>query len=85
MTQALRVRLTGRAARFVWLLQDFGHLDDERMNELYIALAELGGTPAEQLIDLPVVRRVAAAILFGSESLELDRGVLAEDWPILFS
>jgi hypothetical protein len=89
LNQPLRVRLTGRAARFLGVLRDFGHIDDARETELYIALAELAGDPNEVVVDLPIVRRVAAAVLFGHGSPEIlddiEEGVLSEDWPLLFS
>lgn len=87
MNGALRVRLTGRAMRFLWLLQDFGHLDEDRLNEIFIGLADIAGNTKEQPVDLPLVRRVAAAVLFGQgENLrDIESGVLAEDWPLLFS
>lgn len=89
MTPPLRIRLTGRAHRFLNLLQDFGHIDDGRIDELLVTVAEMGGPGAETTIDLPVVRRVAAIFLFGNghpDALQdLDQGILAEDWPFLFS
>ena len=82
------VRLTGRAARWIHLLHDFGHLDGESVDRLLIAVAdlhaELGGEP-DAWIDLPLVRRAAAVLLLtlrddGSMSM-----ILEEDWPLLFS
>ncbi len=85
----MRVRLTGRATRFLGVLREFGHIDEDRLDELFVALTELAGGADEPLVDLPDVRRMAAAILFGpgdEQSLdEIEKGVLAEDWPLLFS
>lgn len=88
----LRARLTGRAQRFLWLAQDFGHLDERRLEEVFVTLGELGGATEEPL-DLPVVRRVVASIVFNGlgsgdpgEPDGLDpTSPLAEDWPLLFS
>ena len=89
MNDVLRVKLTGRAARFLDMLREFGHVDEEHLDEIYVALAEMSGSAEEALVDLPDVRRMAAAVLFDpgdAEAVEaLEKGVLAEDWPILFS
>ena len=81
------VRLTGRAARFVQILQDFGHVDAEGADRLLVAVSELhvelGGKPDEPA-DIDIVKR-AAAMLFmppGDEPLPV---VLEEDWSLLFS
>jgi len=71
------------------LLQDFGHMDEEQLQDLYITLADIAGAPNEVAADLPLVRRVAAAMLFEDGNMEalkeIESGVLAEDWPFLFS
>lgn len=89
MNDVLRVKLTGRAARFLDMLREFGHVDEEHLDEIFVALAEMSGGADEALVDLPDVRRMAAAVLFDpgdAESIEaMEKGVLAEDWPILFS
>ena len=86
MEQPRRVRLTGRAARFLHVLEDFGHLDDDQLDELLVALADMAGSDKEETVDLPLVRRVAAAILFGrGGSSEAESGALGEDWALLFS
>lgn len=76
-------RLTGRASRFVFMLREFGHLDDEGVNRVLLGAADLrpGGAG---LIDLPDVRRAAAMVLF-PDGDEPPTGLLAADWPILFS
>lgn len=81
------VRLTGRATRWVHLLQDFGHLDLDGVDRLLIAVAdlhaELGGPPGGW-IDLPVVRRAAAMLLTATDDGQLP-AILEEDWQLLFS
>ncbi|MEQ1506228.1 MAG: hypothetical protein ABMB14_28610 [Myxococcota bacterium] len=81
------VRLTGRAARWVHLLHDFGHLDDQGVDRLLIAVAdlhaELGGAD-EGWIDLPLVRRAAAVLLTATREDGLLPLILEEDWPLLF-
>jgi hypothetical protein len=77
------VRLTGRAARYLQILQDFGHLDDEQVARVVLAVPGATGRRLP-LADLPDVRRAAASLLFDRSQGELD-GVLAEDWPLLFS
>lgn len=80
------VRLTGRATRWVHLLQDFGHLDQDGVDRLLITVAdlhaELGGA-AEGWVDLPLVRRAAALVLTASDDGSLPL-ILEEDWPLLF-
>lgn len=81
----ITIRLTGRAARWVRLLQDFGHLDNEGVDRLLIGIADLytDAHPPDELIDLPVVRR-AAAVLLCSDGMPLSP-LLEEDWTILFA
>lgn len=80
------VRLTGRAARWVRLLQDFGHLDSDGVDRLLVAVAdlhaELGGG-RDGWVDLPLVRRAAAVLLCSSDG-QLPP-ILEEDWPLLFA
>jgi hypothetical protein len=80
------VRLTGRAARWVQLVQDFGHLDQDGVDRLLIAVADLHaeGMGTDGLIDLPAVRRAAAILLaHPPDDGELPL-ILEEDWPLLF-
>lgn len=83
---AITVRLTGRAARWVQLLLDFGHVDPDGADRLLVAVAELHAEEgdAESLADLPLVKR-AAAMLFAPDGDEPLPGILEEDWPLLFS
>lgn len=87
MSDALRARLTGSAARFIGLLRDFGHLDDRAVTEILIAAAEEATGRDEVQIDLATMRRISGRYLFerGSGEIEAGRGILVEDWPLLFS
>jgi hypothetical protein len=79
--------LTGRANRWLKLLEDFGHLTPEGMDRLYVGIAELAlqsGHPPDQPVDLPLARR-AAALLLAPEGDEPLPPILDEDWPLLFS
>lgn len=78
------VQLTGRASRFVFMLRDFGHLDDEGVNQLLLGAADLRGPGAVGPVDLPEVRRAAAMLLF-TEDEGPPSPLLQADWPILFS
>ncbi len=84
MTDVPNVRLTGRAARFVQMLQDFGHLDSESADRLLLGVADLRGPDVDAMVDLPQVKRAAAMLLF-PEGPDGHTGVLAQDWAILFS
>lgn len=77
-------RLSGRAARFVQMLRDFGHLDDEGVNRLVLGAADLLGPGANGEVGLAEVRRAAAMMLF-PEGPEDNGPILEADWPILFS
>jgi len=91
-----QIRLTGRAARFVELLGEYGHLDAEAINRVLLGAAELKTDGADVPVDVDIVRKAAAMLLFPGldspvtalpASLELAVGptALAEDWPLLFS
>ncbi len=79
-----RARLSGRAHQFLLMLRDFGHLDEEGADRLVVAACDMVTDP-NGVIELHVVRRMAAMMLapVGPEG-ELS-AVLAEDWPVLFS
>ncbi|MEZ4241303.1 MAG: hypothetical protein R3F59_35125 [Myxococcota bacterium] len=81
----MTVRLTGRATRWVHLLQDFGHLDMDGVDRLLVTAAELHaemGGPADGWVDLPLVRRAAALVLTSQDDGSLPL-ILEEDWPLL--
>lgn len=79
------VRLTGRAARFLRLLQDLGHLDDGQVTDVLLSLRANPGTRAQVWADVDAVRSAAALILFHREDGGAIPPILAEDWPLLFS
>ena len=85
MNQVPTVRLTGRASRFLSMLVDFGHLDDARLDDLLVAVADTYGTaPTPTLVDLVHVRPLIAAYLLGGDPGAVENGPLAEDWAPLF-
>lgn len=86
MASTLRVRLTGRAARYVSLLADFGHLDAKRGEDLMIVLTERYGRPGRIVsVDLQDVRPAAATLLFANDvDVEHGKSTSSEDWPPLF-
>jgi hypothetical protein len=66
------------------MMRDFGHLDDESIEQMVLALADASGD-REKVIDLPSVRRMAAAILYARDPDFAEAGgPLAEDWAFLF-
>ncbi|MEQ1572125.1 MAG: hypothetical protein ABMA64_41235 [Myxococcota bacterium] len=83
------VRLTGRAARWVQLVQDFGHLDQDGVNRLLVTVADLhaesGGDGKDAVVDLPLVRRAAAVMLTSVTDDGQLPMILEEDWALLFS
>ena len=85
MADIRRVRVTGRAAKFVALLQEYGHLDDEGAEDVLVDVAEFLGTPKGRKVDLADVRRFAASALFDTEGGDAGPAALSEDWPLLFS
>lgn len=83
MSDVQEVRLTGKAARFMQILQDFGHLDEDAALRLLLDI-EPSDDRDDDLADLDDARRAAAIALF--ERLDGDiGGILGEDWPLLFS
>lgn len=83
MSAVPQIRLTGRAARFVELLGEYGHLDTEALNRVLLGAAELDPSGGVEPVDVEVVRRAAAMLLF--PAMELGDAALVEDWPLLFS
>jgi hypothetical protein len=85
---AITIRLTGRASRWVQLLQEFGHLDSDGADRLLVAVAELhadlGGEDGA-IVDLPLVRRAAAMLLVPTELPDGLPQLLDDDWPLFFS
>jgi hypothetical protein len=80
-----QVRLTGRAARFVFLLRDFGHIDESGVDRLMLGASDLRDVDAVGPLTLQDVRRAAAVMVFSEQEEQMGKGLLAADWPILFS
>ncbi|HMV70328.1 MAG TPA: hypothetical protein PKA64_26035 [Myxococcota bacterium] len=79
------VRLTGRALRFLRLMQDLGHLDDQLVSDVLLDLYPPRGARGPVWADVDVVRSAVAARLFQrSEGAKMPPN-LVEDWPLLFS
>lgn len=76
------VQLSGRAMRFVQVLQELGHVDAESANRLLVGVGEL---TTGKVADLAEIRRAAAMMLFHQEEGPSQDSMMAEDWPILFS
>lgn len=84
MSEPRCIRLSGRAARYLLLLQDLGHLDAESADRLLIQLgedADLHGASGPPVVDIDAVRRAAALLLAAAE----DPPPLQADWPLLFT
>lgn len=79
------IRLSGKAAHFLQLLQDFGHLDDTTGTRAIMALAEDPTVARDGRAGLLDVRRAAAQVLFLRDAESEPDAVLAADWPVLFS
>ncbi len=85
MNDVLKTRLTGRAARWLTLLRDYGHLDEALLDALFAAMADELGQSREALVDVHDVQRLAARLLFDrSPEGEDGTDVIAEDWSLLF-
>lgn len=84
--RALRqVRLSGRAARYVALLRDFGHLSDDEVDQLLVSIADAEGRAQPSLVDTAGVRAHAAAMLFYRALAAEGDSTLDQDWDLLFS
>ncbi len=81
-------KLTGRAARWIQLVEDFGHVGSEDVDRLLVGVSELAPDAAEATLEHParvderLLRRAAAIMLFGNT---IDSPALEEDWDLLFS
>ncbi len=83
MTGPREIRLTGRAARLIQMLTDFGHMDAAAADSVLVELANhYGSEGAATLVDLPQVRVVVASLLADHPAME--GGSLREDWGPLF-
>ena len=79
------VQLSGRAARFLFLLRDFGHITEEGVDRLLLGAADLRDPSSSGPLELEDVRRAASMLLFAERDGDLSEGLLGSDWPILFS
>jgi len=91
------VKLDGRGAQLVQLLEDLGHLSQDDADRLCVGVADLLADQASPGVaagrpDLPghrvqadasVVRRAAAMLLFGLDGEP--PGAVEDDWSVLFS
>ena len=91
---AVTVKIDGKMARWVQLLEDFGHLTPEDADRLLVGVAEVMRIPGRSGREIgspdrpaPVnprdLRRAAAMILF-NQNPEPGRA-LEDDWPLMFS
>ena len=85
MQTPAEIRLDGSASRFLTLLVDFGHLDEDALRQVFLLLGDMaipqpGGGPVR--VGVNDVRRAAAAVLFDRDPVSPH---LFEDWPLLFS
>lgn len=76
-------RVEPRAARYLELLVEFGHLEQREVEQVLLSAAESwsGAGP----VPLQTVQRVASSMLVGEDTPE-DGGsdILSTDWPLLF-
>jgi hypothetical protein len=85
---AMSIKLTGKAARWLQMLEDFGHLAPDEVDRLLVGVAELHADASESttstpaVVDAPMIRRAAAIMLFGHAE---EGKALEEDWPLLFT
>jgi hypothetical protein len=78
-----RIKISGAAARYIKLLQDYGHLDAEGVNRLMLGLSELCDPDSDAPVSVATARRAAALMLFPEREGE-PSVILQEDWTILF-
>ena len=85
MSEPTPLALTGRAARWLHLLQDLGHIDLATADELVMAASDLHRELLNEgvRVDLDTVRQAAAMLLFNSDVEPTT--MLDDDWPLLFS
>ena len=87
--RVVRVRLTGRASRFVAMMQDLGHLDEDAVTDALMSLqatGPAGATVSPRVhVDLPTVRAAVAYLMFEDAEGGAIDGPAAEDWPLVFS
>lgn len=79
MDAALRIRLTGRAWRYLVMLEDLGHLEPEVVDDLLVSLSDKGSSRRPVVLDVASARRAAAIEMFD------ENRVTGDDWNLLFS
>ena len=79
-----RLVVTGAAARYLQVLEDFGHLTSGAPARVVLGAAELG-LHENGSVRLDDVRRSAAILLFSTAANDGTAEVLSQDWPLLFS
>lgn len=84
MSKPAVVRIEPRAARYLQLLVEFGHLDPISMEDAVMAASELYPDRTSP-IPLAAVKRVAATMLASPEAPSgQGKDILSADWPLLF-
>ncbi len=84
----MSTKLTGKAARWIRLAEDFGHVGGDDIDRLLVGAAELSPGAADATyfrpapIDEHLLRRAAAIMLFGNVA---ESPSLEEDWALFFS
>lgn len=76
-------RVEPRAARYLELLVEFGHLEQREIQQVILASCETWS--GQGPVPLKAVQRVAATMLVG-EGAPVHKGkdILSADWPLLF-
>jgi hypothetical protein len=84
MNNIQKTRLTGDAFRYLLLLKDFGHLDDEALSQVVLGFSPHAALSEQPELDRDSVRRAAAMLLFNGSHSQ-DPALLDADWPYVFS
>ncbi|MCB9694237.1 MAG: hypothetical protein H6736_20705 [Alphaproteobacteria bacterium] len=76
-------RVEPRAARYLELLVEFGHLESREVEQVVLAACE--GWQTDQPVPLQAVQRVAATMLVREDApMDGSGDILSSDWPLLF-
>lgn len=76
-------RVDPRAARYLELLVEFGHLEQREVERVLLSAAESWSGPGP--VPLQTVQRVASSMLVSDASpAEGGSDILSADWPLLF-
>lgn len=83
MNTITKNRLEPRAARYLQLLVEFGHLESREIEQVVLAACE--GWHSTEPVPLRSVQRVAAAMLVSEDHpADGSSDILSADWPLLF-